>query len=58
LPSALRDARAGTTDGDLAVDPALLDDAAELEEAMRAAGFELSLVDGHVEPGARRAACR
>jgi len=40
-----------TTDGDLAIDPTLLDDAPELEAAMRTAGFELSLVDGHVEPG-------
>ena len=40
-----------TTDGDLAVDPALLAETPELEAAMRAAGFELSLVDGHVEPG-------
>lgn len=40
-----------TTDGDLAIDPTLLDDAPELEVAMRGAGFELLLVDGHVEPG-------
>jgi hypothetical protein len=40
-----------TTDGDLAIDPARLEDAPELESAMRAAGFELSLVDGHIEPG-------
>ena len=40
-----------TTDGDLAIDPARLADAPELEEAMRAAGFELSRVDGHIEPG-------
>lgn len=40
-----------TTDGDLAIDPRLLGDAPELEAAMRAAGFELALVDGHVEPG-------
>jgi hypothetical protein len=40
-----------TTDGDLAIDPTRLDDAPQLEGAMRAAGFELSLVDGHIEPG-------
>jgi hypothetical protein len=40
-----------TTDGDLAIDPALLADAPELEPAMRAAGFALSLLDGHDEPG-------
>jgi hypothetical protein len=40
-----------TTDGDLAIDPSRLDDDPELEDAMRAAGFELSLVDGHIEPG-------
>jgi hypothetical protein len=40
-----------TTDGDLAIDPSLLNDAPELEEAMRAANFELSRVDGHIEPG-------
>lgn len=40
-----------TTDGDLAIDPTRLDDDPRLEAAMRAAGFELSLVDGHVEPG-------
>ncbi len=39
-----------TTDGDLAIDPALLDETPELEAAMRAAGFELSLVEDHVEP--------
>lgn len=40
-----------TTDGDLAIDPTLLEDAPELEAAMRAAGFELALVGGHLEPG-------
>lgn len=40
-----------TTDGDLAIDPALLEVAPELEDAMRTAGFRLSLTDGHVEPG-------
>jgi hypothetical protein len=40
-----------TTDGDLALDPALLSDDPQLEAAMKSAGFELSLVDGHVEPG-------
>jgi hypothetical protein len=36
-----------TTDGDLAIDPALLGDTPQLEAAMRNAGFELSLI----EPG-------
>lgn len=40
-----------TTDGDLAIDPTLLRDSPELEAAMQGAGFELLLVDGHVEPG-------
>ena len=40
-----------TTDGDLAIDPSHLEDDPELEAAMRAAGFELSRIDGHVEPG-------
>lgn len=40
-----------TTDGDLAIDPAALGHDPALEAAMRAAGFQLSLVDGHVEPG-------
>jgi len=40
-----------TTDGDLAIDPALLDDAPQLEDAMRSAGFDLALAGGHVEPG-------
>jgi hypothetical protein len=40
-----------TTDGDLAIDPAVLGQDPALEAAMRAAGFELSLIDGHVEPG-------
>ncbi len=40
-----------TTDGDLTLDPSLLADEPELEAAMRAAGFELADVGGHVEPG-------
>jgi hypothetical protein len=40
-----------TTDGDLALDPARLGHEPELEAAMRAAGFRLSLVDGNVAPG-------
>jgi len=40
-----------TTDGDLAIDPALLGVAPQLEQAMRDAGFRPSLVDGHAEPG-------
>ncbi|MGH2715620.1 MAG: hypothetical protein ACRDM7_17370 [Thermoleophilaceae bacterium] len=40
-----------TTDGDLALDPALLGDDPQLEAAMKSAGFDLSLVDGYVEPG-------
>jgi hypothetical protein len=40
-----------TTDGDLAIDPSRLGGDPELETAMRGAGFELSLIDGHVEPG-------
>jgi hypothetical protein len=40
-----------TTDADLALDPALLRDAPELEAAMSEAGFRLSQVGGHVEPG-------
>lgn len=40
-----------TTDGDLAVNPASLVAAPLIEAAMTAAGFELSMIDGHVEPG-------
>lgn len=41
-----------TTDGDLAVDPAELEDVPELESAMRKAGLELLPQDGgRVEPG-------
>ncbi|MGH2987944.1 MAG: hypothetical protein ACRDLO_14835 [Solirubrobacterales bacterium] len=40
-----------TTDADLVLDPALLGEEPELEPAMTAAGFHLSLVDDHVEPG-------
>lgn len=40
-----------TTDGDLAIDPELLGQDPALESAMTEAGFHLSLVDGHVEPG-------
>jgi hypothetical protein len=40
-----------TTDGDLALDPSLLGENPELEAAMDGAGFHLSRVDGHVEPG-------
>jgi hypothetical protein len=40
-----------TTDADLALDPNLLGDHPALEAAMRGAGFDLSLVNGHVEPG-------
>lgn len=40
-----------TTDADLALDPAQLRDAPELEAAMSAAGFHLSRVGGHAEPG-------
>lgn len=40
-----------TTDGDLAVDPTLLGEHPDLEVAMAGAGFHLSLVEGHVEPG-------
>jgi hypothetical protein len=40
-----------TTDGDLALDPCLLGEDPELEAAMDGAGFHLSRVDGHVEPG-------
>lgn len=40
-----------TTDGDLALDPSQLGERPELEEAMTGAGFRLSVVDEHVEPG-------
>lgn len=40
-----------TTDGDLAIDPTQLREDPLLETAMREAGFELALQDGHVEPG-------
>ena len=41
-----------TTDGDLVLDPRLLEDAPELEAAMTAAGFYLQpQIGGHVEPG-------
>jgi hypothetical protein len=40
-----------TTDGDLAVDPASLAPDPEIEAAMTAAGFELSIKGGHTEPG-------
>jgi hypothetical protein len=40
-----------TTDGDLTLDPSLLFDEPALEAAMRRAGFDLAVEDGHVEPG-------
>lgn len=40
-----------TTDGDLTLDPCLLGEHPKLEAAMGGAGFRLSRVDGHVEPG-------
>lgn len=40
-----------TTDADLALDPTLLREDPALEAAMSAAGFRLSRVSGHVEPG-------
>ena len=40
-----------TTDGDLALDPSTLEQDPALQDAMRTAGFELLLIDGHVEPG-------
>jgi hypothetical protein len=40
-----------TTDGDLAIDPALLSDAPPLGELMEAAGFELTELQGSPEPG-------
>jgi hypothetical protein len=35
----------------LTLNPSLLIDAPALESAMRAAGFDLAVEDGHVEPG-------
>jgi hypothetical protein len=40
-----------TTDGDIAVDPESLAPDPTIEAAMNAAGFELSLQGGHIEPG-------
>lgn len=40
-----------TTDGDLAVDPALLEDAPPLDHLMEAAGFRLAELQGAAEPG-------
>lgn len=40
-----------TTDGDIAVDPRSLAPDPAIEAAMKAAGFQLSIQDGHVEPG-------
>lgn len=40
-----------TTDGDLAVDPALLEDAPPLGDLMEAAGFRLAKLHGAEEPG-------
>jgi hypothetical protein len=40
-----------TTDGDIAVDPESLAPDPTIEAAMKAAGFELSIQGGHVEPG-------
>ena len=40
-----------TTDGDLTLNPSLLVDEPTLESVMRAAGFDLAVVAGHVEPG-------
>jgi hypothetical protein len=40
-----------TTDGDLTLDPSLLGDDPELEQAMTSAGFRLSSAGGHVDPG-------
>ncbi|ADB50015.1 hypothetical protein [Conexibacter woesei] len=47
-----------TADGDLALDPALLRAAPELEVAMGGAGFRLQQIDGHVEPGIWLASAR
>jgi hypothetical protein len=40
-----------TTDGDIAVDPGSLAPDPTIEAAMNAAGFELSVQGGHIEPG-------
>jgi hypothetical protein len=40
-----------TTDGDIAVDPESLAPDPTIEAAMNAAGFELALQGGHIEPG-------
>lgn len=40
-----------TSDGDVALDPSLLSDEPQLAEAMRTAGFVLSVEDGRIEPG-------
>jgi hypothetical protein len=40
-----------TTDGDLTINPALLSEAPPLDELMRAAGFELTELQGAQEPG-------
>lgn len=40
-----------TTDGDLAVNPELLEDAPLLGELMEAAGFQLAMFEGSEEPG-------
>jgi hypothetical protein len=40
-----------TTDGDLAIDPALLSDAPPLGELMETAGFKLAKLQGAAEPG-------
>ncbi|HEY5707984.1 MAG TPA: hypothetical protein VIS51_01155 [Solirubrobacterales bacterium] len=40
-----------TTDGDLAIDPKLLEDAPPLGDLMKAAGFELAKLQGSEEPG-------
>lgn len=40
-----------TTDGDLAIDPALLSEAPPLSELMKAEGFELARFGGSPEPG-------
>ncbi|MGE5280765.1 MAG: hypothetical protein ACM3N0_00320 [Chloroflexota bacterium] len=40
-----------TTDGDLALDPKMLEDAPPLGELMEAAGFQLAIFQGAEEPG-------
>lgn len=40
-----------TTDGDIAVDPKSLAPDPAIEAAMQAAGFQLSIQHGHIEPG-------